>query len=281
MKIKILSDSTCDLPAELAAKYDIGILPLTVIKDGKNYVDGVTITPAEIFRHVAEGGDLCSTSAINYGDYLNEFQKYAPGYDGVICINLGSQFSSCYQNATLAAGEFTNVRAVDSANLSTGQGRVVLKAAELAETAEDLDQLKQDIEDYAKRVEISFLLNRLDYMVKGGRCSSATALGANLLHLRPCIEVKDGKMTVVKKYRGSYEKCLTNYIKDRLNGREDLEKDLMFLTFTEVEDSTLNAVRSAIDTYGHFDCRYEGTAGCTISCHCGPDTVGIVLVRKA
>lgn len=280
MKIKILADSTCDLPAELINQYNIGILPLTVIKDGEPYVDGVTITPAEIFQHVAEGGDLCSTSAINFGDYRNEFAKYADDYDGIVCVNLGSNFSSCYQNATLAAGEFTNVRAVDSMNLSTGQGRVVLKAAELAETAENLDQLKADLEEYATHIEISFLLNRLDYMAKGGRCSSATALGANLLHLRPCIEVKNGKMTVVKKYRGSYDKCLVNYVKDRLDGRDDIVKDMVFLTWTEVDAEILNDVRNAIDTYGGFQQRIEGIAGCTVSCHCGPDTLGIIFVRK-
>ena len=280
MKIKILADSTCDLPGELVQKYNIGIIPLTVVKDGEPYVDGITITPADIFKHVADGGSLCSTSAVNYGDYRNEFAKYAQDYDGVICINLGSNFSSCYQNATLAAAEFPNVQAVDSMNLSTGQGRVVLKAAELAETAEDLQSLKKELEEFASHVEISFLLNRLDYMAKGGRCSSATALGANLLHLRPCIEVKDGKMTVVKKYRGSYEKCLVNYIKDRLEGREDLKNDVMFLTWTVVDEDILNAVRSAITSCGDFQHIYEGIAGCTVSCHCGPDTLGIVLTRK-
>ena len=280
MNIKILSDSTCDLPAELIQKYNIGILPLTVIMDGKPYEDGKSITPDVIFKHVADGGDLCSTSAINYGDYLNVFREYADDYDGVICVNLGSGFSSCYQNATLAAAEFQNVRAVDSMSLSTGQGRIVLKAAELAETAESLDQLKADLEEFAKHIEISFLLNRLEYMVKGGRCSSATALGANLLHLRPCIEVKDGKMTVVKKYRGSYDKCLGNYIKDRLNNREDLNQDMLFLTYTTVDQQCYNTVKDAISAYGHFENVYESIAGCTISCHCGPDTLGIIFTRK-
>ena len=280
MRIKILSDSTCDLPQELLTKYDIGIMPLTVVMDGQPYEDGITITPQVIFDHVAAGGDLCSTSAVNYGDYRNLFQQYASQYDGVICINLGSGFSSCYQNATLAAAEFQNVRAVDSMSLSTGQGRIVLKAAELAETAADLDQLKADLEEYAKHIEISFLLNRLEYMVKGGRCSSATALGANLLHLRPCIEVKDGKMTVVKKYRGSYDKCLGSYIKDRLSGRTDIEEDMIFLTYTTVDDTCYNTVKNGIQTYGHFDHFYESIAGCTISCHCGPDTLGIIFTRK-
>ena len=280
MKIKILSDSTCDLPAELLQKYDVTLIPLTVIKNEESFVDGVTITPKEIFEHVANGGSLCSTAAVNYEDYRREFAKYADDYDGVICINIGSNFSSCHQNATLAASEFSNVRAVDSMSLSTGQGRVVVKAAQLAETATDLDALKQELEEYASHIEISFLLNRLDYMAKGGRCSSATALGANLLHLRPCIEVKDGKMTVVKKYRGSYDKCLASYIKDRLCGREDIENDMRFLTYTKVDDTCYQAVRNAISAFGHFENVYESIAGCTISCHCGPDTLGIIFVRK-
>ena len=280
MKIKILSDSTCDLPAELLQKYDVTLIPLTVIKEEESFVDGVTITPKEIFEHVAKGGSLCTTAAVNFEDYRREFAKYADDYDGVICINIGSNFSSCHQNATLAASEFSNVRAVDSMSLSTGQGRIVVKAGELSENAQDLDQLKAQLEEFATHIEISFLLNRLDYMAKGGRCSSATALGANLLHLRPCIEVKDGKMTVVKKYRGSYDKCLGNYIKDRLANREDIENDMLFLTYTEVDDSCYKAVKNAIDTYGHFAHVYESTAGCTISCHCGPDTLGIIFSRK-
>lgn len=280
MKIKILSDSTCDLPAELIEKYDIGIIALTVIKDGKAYADGITITPEDIFNHVANGGDLCTTSAMNYEEYRSHFAKYADSYDGVICINLGSGFSSCYQNATLAASEFSNVRAVDSMNLSTGHGSVVLKAAELAETAQDLDELKAQLEEFATHVEISFLLDRLDYMVKGGRCSSATALGANLLHLRPCIEVKDGKMTVVKKYRGSYDKCLGNYIKDRLANRQDIDNDLLFITYTKVDDQCYNTVKDAISKYGHFAETYDVVAGCTVTCHCGPGTLGIIFTRK-
>ena len=280
MKIKILSDSTCDLPRELAEKYDITLLPLSVIKDGERFIDGITITPAEIFKHVANGGSLCSTAARNVEDYRQDFAKYTADYDGIVCINIGSNFSSCYQNATIASMDFPNVVTVDSMNLSTGQGRITLRAAELADSCTDLSALRSELEEFAKHVEISFLLNRLDYMVKGGRCSSATALGANLLHLRPCIEVKDGKMTVVKKYRGSYDKCLKNYIQDRLEGRDNLWTDMMFLTWTEISDLCLNTVRDAIQEYGHFETVQEGLAGCTISCHCGPDTLGIVVVRK-
>lgn len=280
MKIKIISDSTCDLPAELVAKYDIAITPLVVVKDNQPYVDGETITPAEIFAHVAAGGSLCSTAALNIGDYHRVFEKYAAEYDGVIHINIGSGFSSCHQNACLAAEDFDNVRVVDSNSLSTGQGQVVLEACRLAETATDLDELKAQLDEFTKHVEISFLLDRLDYMAKGGRCSSATALGANLLHLKPCIEVKDGKMSVVKKYRGSYAKCLGNYVKDRLANREDLTRDILFVTYTVVDEECYRAVMDNVEAYGHFNTVIECTAGCTISCHCGPGTLGIVYIRK-
>ena len=169
---------------------------------------------------------------------------------------------------------------VDSMNLSTGQGPVVVHACKLAETCESQEQLHADVQAYAPRVEASFLLDQLQYMVKGGRCSATAALGANLLNLKPCIEVKDGKMGVVKKYRGNYAKCLANYAKDRLEGREDLVGDLLFITHTPVSDPCMEAVRSAVATYGKFDEVLESEAGCTVSCHCGPGTLGVLFVRK-
>ena len=199
MKIKILSDSTCDLSRELLEKYNIGIVPLSVIKNGGDFKDGITITPSDIFDHVAHGGDLCSTSAASIGEYTDIFEQYINDYDGIIHINIGSGFSTCYQSACLAAEDFDNVRVIDSKNLTTGQGLLVLKACELAETCDDLDVIADTLRAYAEKMESSFLVDKLDYLVKGGRCSSAAALGANLLSLKPCIEVKEGKMSVGKK----------------------------------------------------------------------------------
>ena len=280
MKIKILSDSTCDLSAEQIAANDIAIVPLTVIKNDEEFKDAVTITPDVIFDHVANGGSLCTTSANSVGEYEEWFAKFADDYDGIIHINIGSGFSSCYQNACLAAGEFDNVRVVDSMNLSTGQGLVVLEACRLAKDATDLDELADQIRAYTERVEASFLLSRLDYMVKGGRCSSVVALGANLLNLKPCIEVKNGKMSVVKKYRGNFDKALAMYVKDRLADREDLVGDILFVTKTPVSDECYCAVMKAVSEYGKFDTVYETNAGCTVSCHCGPGTLGVLFVRK-
>lgn len=280
MKIKILSDSTCDLSAEILQKYDISMVPLTIIKDGSAYLDGINITPAEIYAHVAAGGDLCSTTAPNVGDYEAVFAKYAPNYDGVIHVSISAEFSCSHQNARLAAEDFPNVRVVDSRNLSTGQGLVVLKACELSKTCQSLDELYDQLVAFTEKVEASFLLDRLEYMVKGGRCSAVAALGANLLGLKPCIEVKNGKMSVVKKYRGTFSKCLGNYIKDRLADRDDLDRGILFVTRTPVSDECLDAVKNAVAQCNSFETTYWTEAGCTISCHCGPSTLGVLFVRK-
>lgn len=280
MNIKIISDSTCDLSPAQIAQHNITVIPLIVIKDDQEYRDGVTITAADVFAHVAAGGNLCSTAALNYGIYQEYFEKYASEYDGVVHISLGSGFSSSYQNACLAADEFDNVIAIDSMNLSTGQGHVVLEACRLAKEVESLAELKEKLDAFVPRVEASFLVDKLNYLAKGGRCSAVAALGANLLNLKPCIEVKNGKMSVVKKYRGSYAKCLASYVKDRLDSREDIVRNELFLTYTTVTDECRTAVVNAIEQYGNFENVYETQAGCTVSCHCGPDTLGVLFVRK-
>ena len=279
MNIKILSDSTCDLSPEQLKEHDITLSRLTVIKNGEQFTDCETIFPADIFAHVAAGGDLCSTTAYNVDEYQKLFAKYAGEYDGVIHISLGSGFSSSYQNACLAAEEFDNVRVIDSMNLSTGQGLVVLKACELAESGMDLDEIVKELHAFTKRVEASFVLDQLAYMVKGGRCSSAAALGANLLNLKPCIEVRDGKMVVVKKYRGNLTKCLVSYTKDRLLDRDDLDYGTVFVTNTPVADEARNAVLEIVNAQP-FRNVYKTDAGCTVSCHCGPGTLGVLFVRK-
>ena len=280
MKIKITSDSTCDLSPELVEQYGVGIVPLQVTKAGKSYTDGVDITPADIFAHVAAGGERCSTAAVNIACYREVFAPLAAEYDAVIHVNIGSGFSSCYQNACMAARDFPNVYVVDSRNLSTGQGHIVLEACERARDCTDAAALAQDLQELAGRVEASFVLHRLDYMVKGGRCSMVAALGANLLKLRPCIEVRDGKMVVVKKYRGAYEKCLADYARDRLSGREDIVRDKLFITYTPVEPTELAAVRAVVKECGHFRRVMETHAGCTVSCHCGPGTLGVLFIRS-
>lgn len=279
-RIKILSDSTCDLTPALLQKYDITLTPLTVVKDGKPFRDGVDITPADIFAHVDEGGALCSTSAVSEYEYATFFSRYAPDYDAVVLITIGSGFSACYQNACLAAQGFDNVFVVDSENLSSGQGLLVMEAVRLAEAGQSGEDIARALRELAPKVEASFLVERLDYLYKGGRCSAVAALGANLLGLKPCIEVSGGKMGVCKKYRGSFESAVRQYVRERLEGREDIRPALAFVTHPAAPESV---VRAALDTaaqYGSFDQVIETHAGCTVSCHCGPHTLGILFVRK-
>ena len=280
MNIKITADSTCDLSAELIAQHNIEIIPLSVIKNDKSYLDGIDINPADIFDHVANGGQLCSTSAVSVGQYEDIFTRLSPEYDGIVHINISSDMSSSYQNACVAAADFENVCVIDSRTLTTGQGLVVLKACELAKTCQSLDELKAQLMEFTEKVEASFLVDQLKYLVKGGRCSSAAALGANLLGLKPCIGVKNGKMSVVKKYRGNFTKCLVSYIKDRLADRDDLDDNYLFVTRTPVSAEAEAAVNEAIATYGNFKNVIWTDAGCTVSCHCGPGTLGILFARK-
>ena len=280
MSIKITSDSTCDLSPELLELYDVEIIPLSVIQGGSAKKDGVEITPDDIFRHVDGGGDLPGTAAISVGEYQERFAALSPRYEAVIHINISADFSSCHQNACIAAEEFDNVYVVDSRNLSTGHGHVVVEAALAAQRGMGAGEIVDYLKELTGRVEASFIMDRLDYMVKGGRCSAVTMLGANLLKLKPCIEVREGKMSVCKKYRGSFEKCIRQYVKERLDGRTDIAGDLAFITHPACQKNVVDAAMEEAARYGAFDEVIETRAGCTVSCHCGPDTLGILFVRK-
>ena len=280
MKIKITSDSTCDLSREQIARYDIEIMPLAVAMGGKDHKDGVDIAPADIYAHVAQGGDLPKTAANNIADYVRVFQTYTQTYDAVIHLNISSDFSSCYQNACLAAQEFENVHVVDSRNLSTGHGLLVLKAAELAESGMEAAEIAAVLRETAERVDASFILNQLEYLKMGGRCSAVTVLGANLLKLKPCIEVRDGKMGVGKKYRGAFEKCLKEYITDRLSNREDLELNRVFVTHSGISEDLIQVAVNTVRELQPFREICVTQAGCTVSSHCGPDTIGVLYIRK-
>ena len=281
MNIKITSDSTCDLPRELLEQYHIDLVPLIIMKEEEEFLDNVTVTPTDIFSHVDAGGSLCTTAARSVAVYQELFEKYASQADGIVHLSLGSGFSSSYQNASIAAMNFPNVRVVDSRNLSSGHGLMVLKACKLAQTASSLEEIVSELEEYAGKVETSFVLDRLDYMVKGGRCSMVAALGANLLNLKPCIDLKDGKMGVGKKYRGRYDKCLASYVKDKLQGQEDIDRSVLILVHTRIDDDAcMEAVRQQIAESGEFGSVYTAQAGCTISCHCGPNTLGVIFARK-
>lgn len=280
MKIRISADSTCDLSAQQIQENEIAIKALIVNMGDRSFHDGDDITPDDIFAYVAAGNPLCTTSAVPIGEYEEYFAELLKDADAVVHINLGSGFSSSYQNAVVAAQDMDNVYVVDSKNLSTGHGLVVLEACRLAKTESDPKVIVDKLNAYAPRVDASFLIDRLDYLAKGGRCSTLAALGANLLRLKPCIEVVDNRMIVGKKYRGNYNKCMDQYVRERLQDLDQIVEDEIFITRTSVSDEVLDTVRSAVNECASFKNVYETKAGCTISCHCGEGTLGVLYVRK-
>ena len=278
--IKITTDSTCDLPKSLLERYDISAISLGIVKNDRLYRDGIDIRPADIAAHVDAGGDITTTSAVNIADYEVFFREHAAKADAVIHLNIGSGFSSCHQNAKLAAEEVEDVFVVDTQNLFAGHGLLVLASAGAAEAGKSVTEILNLLDDLIPRVEISFILDRLDYMKKGGRCSSVAALGANLLKLHPCIEVVSGKMSVVKKYRGGADKVMKDYLKERLTGRTNVEFDRIILIDT-CEDDHLAAVgREFLKEDGRFGEVIETKAGCTVFSHCGPGVLGLILLLK-
>lgn len=279
MKIRICSDSTCDLSAELVEKYNIGILPLYVEMDGKTYLDGVNIQPQDIYDYVGSGKGVCHTAAVNVEDYTNYFKENLEGYDALIYFNISSEMSSCHQNARLAAQEFENVHVIDSRNLSTGFGLLVLEAADRAAAGMDAAQIAEEVSALTDKAEASFVLDTLFYLQKGGRCSALVAMGANLLKLKPCIEVKDGVMGVGKKYRGKTEVCFEQYVKERLEGREDIRKHRVFVTHSGSKPEVVEHIKELVAGYG-FEEILVTTAGCSVSNHCGPNTLGVLFLRK-
>ncbi len=278
MSIKITATSTCDLPTELLERYQITMVPLYVSFGGKTYRDGVDAGPEDIFRHVEEGGQLPTTAAVNIADYQELFAQLSPQYDEVLHITIGSEFSCCYQNALVAAEDYPNVHVVDSRNLTVGQGILAVAAAEAAQRGTDIGEIKAMLEEMTARVDTTFVVDKLDYLAKGGRCSSVVALGANLLKLKPCIVLSDGRMNVGKKYRGAFDKVLSDYVLDQLAGK-DVDQDRVFVVHTRCDPSIPENVCDMVRQFGFREV-ITAVAGCTISCHCGPNTLGVIFLRK-
>jgi DegV family protein with EDD domain len=280
VRIKISADSTCDLPREIVERYDIGITPLYIVKDGESYKDGLEITPDALFDYVDSGAGTCHTAAVNIADYTDAFTSYLREYDAVIHISISSAISACNQNALIAASEMQNVFVVDSQNLSTGSGHLVYDAALMAAEGVAPDELARRLKDMAPFVDASFVIDKLTYLHKGGRCSSLAALGANILKLKPCIEVTGGKMDVGKRYRGNFDKSILQYVADRLSNAGDIDRRRIFVTHTtRVPPEITRSVIGAVESYGIFDEIVVSDAGCAISNHCGTVSMGILFYR--
>ena len=282
-KILLSADSTCDLGSSLKEAFQVHYYPFHIILDGRDYQDNVDITPQEIFQTYYDRKILPRTAAINVQEYLDYFRPFVDqGYE-VVHLNLGSALSSAHQNCLLAARELPGVYPVDSCNLSTGIGHLVLDAAQWIREGLPAARIASLLEERRSLVHSSFILDTLKFMSAGGRCSSITALGANLLNIKPCIQVDNtsGAMHVGKKYRGTLDKVLPRYVKDTLRSCEKLKTNRLFITHSGIDDSYIRLVKEAVEQEASFENIYVTQASCTISCHCGPNTLGIMFESEA
>ncbi len=280
--IILTADSTCDLSPELIERYGVHIKPMHVNLDGNTYEDGVDITPDGIYAVYREKKVLPTTSAVNIEEYKEFVAPFIEAGNDVLHISLGSGLSTTYNSARLAAMEVEGMYVVNSCNLSTGMGHVVLAAAERIAAGLPIEQIVEELNALTKKVDASFVLDTLEFLHKGGRCSTVAALGANMLKLKPCIEVnnEEGKMAVGKKYRGALEKALAEYVADRLKDKTDIDTKRIFITHSGISDESLALVRAEVAKYMAFDEVLITRAGSIISSHCGPNTLGILYVHK-
>lgn len=279
-KVIITSDSTCDLSSELKARYHIETVPLYIIMNGTSYRDGLDISPDDIYRFVEQNKKLPTSSAATVADYQDFFQKFISEGNTVVHIGLGSKFSASVNNAAIAAKELNGVYVVDSQNLSTGTGLLVLAAADLRNQGLAAAEIAHEVQKLVGQTRASFVIDRLDYLYKGGRCSALAALGANLLNLKPLIEVKDGAMGVGKKYRGKIEQVMPQYAKQRLEAFPKIRSNRIFITHSGTSAENVNAVKKAVEAYGRFDEILVTRAGCVISNHCGYNTLGVLFITE-
>lgn len=280
-KILISTDSTADLSQQLLQQNKIEVFSLTIVRDGESLKDGVDIKTADVFEFKERTGRLTTTSAGNIADYEEFFIKHLKEYDEIIHFTISSDMSSSYANAKLGAEELDNVYVIDSRNLSTGIGLQVLKACDLRDNGKSAKEIVEYIGSIADKVRASFVLDTLDYMKKGGRCSSVVALGANLLKLKPCIEVHNGKMDVAKKYRGKISTVYSEYAKEQLPDKSKLDTSRVFVTHTCLDNpQDAKDIVELIKSMNLFDEVYETIAGCSVSVHCGPGTLGVLFIEK-
>ncbi len=277
MKIAVTAESTIDLPKELLEKYKIDTIPFDVILKDKSYKDG-EIKTEEIFDFVAQNKVLPKTSAINVESYTEFFAKTLKNYDAIVHISLSSQISSACQNAITASKEFPEVYVVDSLSLSTGIALLAIYARELVDKNLPAREIFDMVNARVPYVQASFVIERLDYLYKGGRCSALSYFGANLLRIRPQILVKEGKMGPYKKYRGNMDKVVANYCQDTLQEFNKPDLKVGFVTYTTATKEMVENAKNALMQRG-FKEIYETRAGGTIASHCGEHKLGILYIN--
>jgi DegV family protein with EDD domain len=281
-KVILSADSACDLDDILRKRYAVHCYPYHILLGDKQYQDGVDITADEIYHAFQEDRILPKTAAINVGEFINYFKQWTDeGYE-VIHLALGSALSSTYRNCCIAAKELKNVYPIDSRSLSTGIGMLAIEAAERIAQGMSAAEIQQEINSLRTKNQVSFVLDTLEFLHAGGRCNGIASISANLLKIKPCIEVDNttGKMRVGQKFRGALDKVLKKYVVNKLLNREDLNLNRIFITHSGISSELINLVRDTILDIADFKEILVTRAGCTIASHCGPNTLGIIFMTK-
>ena len=283
--VVITADRTCDLSADQLSENGVRTIPYHIILQDKEYFDNVDITPPEIYQVFYDTKELPHTSAVSMGEYLDFFEPALKEGKDIVHVTLGSKLSASYVNATLAAEEIGDgrVQVVDSKSLSSGTGLLVLRACDLAREGLSAEAIAEDLRAHVVKTHASFVMDTLQFMAAGGRCSSVAAFGANLLKLKPLIGVdplEDGAMGVVKKYRGDLGTVIDTYVRETLNKYDDLDTRRIFITHSTIDKKYVEIAEKAIRETKPFEHIYETVASCTISSPCGPGTLGVLFMTK-
>lgn len=278
MNIIISAESTIDIQEDLLKKFNIKTVPFGLSMGDKDYHDG-EITNQEIFDFVSKTKTLPKTCAVNRFGYEEYFKKLLEEGDAVIHVALSSGFSSSCDNAKAVASELKNVWVVDSKSLSTGIALLCIKAREMVDSKMAPEEIVKKLEEIVPHVQASFVLDKLQYLHKGGRCSSVALIGASLLSIKPQILVEDGKMHVGKKFLGKFEGAVKKYCEDILARNPDVDLDHAFVTYSSASPECIKIAKDKLIEKG-FKNIYETTANATVCCHCGPNTIGILFINK-
>ena len=284
-RVLLTADSACDLNAELTERYNIAAYtPLHIVYDERSYDDNVNITSAEIYDRFYADGTLPKTAAISVGEYIDFFGGLLDEDTEIVHINIGSSLSCSHSNALLAAEQTGSVYVVDSQNLSSGIGLLVIEAAERIAAGMPARQVAEEVTALVPCSHASFVVDTLKFLAAGGRCSALAALGANLLKIKPSIEVDNqggGAMSVAKKYRGKYAACVSEYVRDQLARYDNIRTDRVFMTHSNIEPEYLEAMRTALEEDGRFKEILDTSACCTIASHCGPNCIGVLFMTES
>lgn len=277
-KVRIVSDSTCDLSPELLEEYDIKVIPLCIIMDDRSYFDGIEITPEEIFQWADQKKTTPKTAAASIEKALEFLKPFQEANEDVVFIGISEDMSTTCNVIRLAANEleYDRVFVINSMNLSTGIGLQVLRAADLAAQGKTAEEIVEAISEARASVRASFVVDKLTYLARGGRCTQATALLANTLQLKPRIEVKMGKMGVGQKYRGKFERVIVKYVKEMEESLLHADKTRVFVTHTDMDQQVVEEIKDYLASLNYFDAIYETVAGGVISSHCGRGTLGVL-----